>query len=266
LRTVLPLSDVIRDSAVQLGLTQQRGFWYMTGAAPARDAPGHGQRQARGARTLHPPSRSYTAMKQVANRTSSLSTIVARTEGYTYAANVWDLFIVQGPVSVAPCQTLIVRFATCGSLYVAGAPTPPVVRCTSLAPLLLLCFAVRRWRSYSSCGSLYVAGAPTPPVLRCTSLAPLLLLCFAVRRWRPYSSATDASPREGLRQARGGHPAVRANPNTRHITLTRRRLPEIAGAREELVQHDGAGHAHHTRARHGGIQAHVHRGEGGTLG
>jgi hypothetical protein len=31
--------------------------------------------------------------------------IVARTEGYTYAANVWDLSLVQGPFSVAPCQT-----------------------------------------------------------------------------------------------------------------------------------------------------------------
>jgi hypothetical protein len=29
-----------------------------------------------------------------------------RTEGYTHDANVWDLSIVQGPFSVAPCQTL----------------------------------------------------------------------------------------------------------------------------------------------------------------
>ena len=36
----------------------------------------------------------------------SLYTIVARTDGYTYAAKVWDLSLVQGPVSVAPCQTL----------------------------------------------------------------------------------------------------------------------------------------------------------------
>jgi hypothetical protein len=40
----------------------------------------------------------------------SLTRIVARTEGYTHAAKVWDLSIVQGPFSVAPCQTLIVRF------------------------------------------------------------------------------------------------------------------------------------------------------------
>jgi hypothetical protein len=33
-------------------------------------------------------------------------TIVARTEGYTYDAKVWDLCLVQGPLSVAGCQTL----------------------------------------------------------------------------------------------------------------------------------------------------------------
>jgi hypothetical protein len=45
-----------------------------------------------------------------------LTRIVARTEGYTYAAKVWDLSIVQGPFSVAPCQTLFVRFVTFASL------------------------------------------------------------------------------------------------------------------------------------------------------
>jgi hypothetical protein len=33
-------------------------------------------------------------------------------EDYTYTARVWDLSIVQGPFSVAPCQTLELRFAT----------------------------------------------------------------------------------------------------------------------------------------------------------
>jgi hypothetical protein len=32
--------------------------------------------------------------------------MVARTHMYTYDAQVWDLSIVQGPFSVAPCQTL----------------------------------------------------------------------------------------------------------------------------------------------------------------
>ena len=30
---------------------------------------------------------------------------------------VWDFSIVQGPFSVAPCQTLVSRFATFASLY-----------------------------------------------------------------------------------------------------------------------------------------------------
>jgi hypothetical protein len=38
----------------------------------------------------------------------SLDTIVALTHMYTYAAKVWELPFVQGPVSVAPCHTLIV--------------------------------------------------------------------------------------------------------------------------------------------------------------
>jgi hypothetical protein len=43
----------------------------------------------------------------------SLDTIVARTEGNAYAAKVWDLSIVQGPFSVAPCQIRsMLRFAT----------------------------------------------------------------------------------------------------------------------------------------------------------
>ena len=49
----------------------------------------------------------------------SLARIVARAEGYTHAANVWDLSVVQGPLSVAPCQALPLRFANFPSLYVA---------------------------------------------------------------------------------------------------------------------------------------------------
>ena len=41
-----------------------------------------------------------------------LSRIVARVEGYTYDAIMWDVSIVQAPFSVAPCQTLMFRFAT----------------------------------------------------------------------------------------------------------------------------------------------------------
>jgi hypothetical protein len=35
---------------------------------------------------------------------------------HMYAANVWDLSIVQGPFSVAPCPTFALRFATFASL------------------------------------------------------------------------------------------------------------------------------------------------------
>jgi hypothetical protein len=42
--------------------------------------------------------------------------IVSRTQGYTYDVKLRALCIVQGPFSVAPCQTLLVRFATFTSL------------------------------------------------------------------------------------------------------------------------------------------------------
>jgi hypothetical protein len=41
----------------------------------------------------------------------SLDTMVPRTRMYTHAAKVWDLSIVQGPVSVAPSQSQTLRFA-----------------------------------------------------------------------------------------------------------------------------------------------------------
>jgi hypothetical protein len=37
-------------------------------------------------------------------RRFSLYTMVPRTEGYTYDVGFWDLPLVQGPFSVAPCQ------------------------------------------------------------------------------------------------------------------------------------------------------------------
>jgi hypothetical protein len=42
---------------------------------------------------------------------------VPRTGVYAYDVGVWDSSIVQGPFSVAPCQTLMLRFATFASLY-----------------------------------------------------------------------------------------------------------------------------------------------------
>jgi hypothetical protein len=39
------------------------------------------------------------------------------TEGNTYDTELWALSLVQGPLSVALCQTLIVRFATFSPPY-----------------------------------------------------------------------------------------------------------------------------------------------------
>jgi hypothetical protein len=41
-----------------------------------------------------------------------LYTMVPRTGGYAYDVGVWDLSIVQGPFSVAPCRTLFATFAS----------------------------------------------------------------------------------------------------------------------------------------------------------
>jgi hypothetical protein len=40
-----------------------------------------------------------------------LYTVVARTEGHAHDVGVWDLSIIQGPFSAAPCQTLIITIA-----------------------------------------------------------------------------------------------------------------------------------------------------------
>jgi hypothetical protein len=42
----------------------------------------------------------------------SLDTMVPRTGGYTHDVGVWDVCIIQGPFSVAPCQTLGVTIRT----------------------------------------------------------------------------------------------------------------------------------------------------------
>jgi hypothetical protein len=60
-------------------------------------------------------------------------------EGYTYAAEVWALSLVQGAFSVAPCQTLLpVRFATFPSPYATSASPPEVYRLRGLANMPLL--------------------------------------------------------------------------------------------------------------------------------
>jgi hypothetical protein len=67
----------------------------------------HGRRAQPSVRS--PPTLPLQRAKKVRIRNGrwiSLSTIVARTEGYTYNAIVWDSPIVQGPFPVAPRQTL----------------------------------------------------------------------------------------------------------------------------------------------------------------
>ena len=68
-----------------------------------REAACHGEPRAR--LTAHHEEDEPRADAQRCKRCE-----LART--HTYAANVWDLSIVQGPFSVAPCQTLTLRFAT----------------------------------------------------------------------------------------------------------------------------------------------------------
>ena len=50
---------------------------------------------------------------EMAHAAVSLDRIVARAEGYTFAATVWDLSIVEGPFSAAPCHnpSITLRFA-----------------------------------------------------------------------------------------------------------------------------------------------------------
>jgi hypothetical protein len=67
-----------------------------------RNSRDFGREIAHGAVTRRPPI--------------SFDTVVPRTGGYTYDVGVWDLSSVQGPFSVAPCQTLTLRFATFTSL------------------------------------------------------------------------------------------------------------------------------------------------------
>jgi hypothetical protein len=47
---------------------------------------------------------------------------------YTYAATVEDSSIVEGPFSFAPCQTLMLRFATFASLYAVRPLLSPTAR------------------------------------------------------------------------------------------------------------------------------------------
>jgi hypothetical protein len=63
----------------------------------------------------------------------SLLTSVPRTEGYTHHAKVWDLPLIRGPFSVAPCRTLLVIPPLC-----AGADIEPYSLSHRCAPAQIL--------------------------------------------------------------------------------------------------------------------------------
>jgi hypothetical protein len=74
-----------------LGVCERDAATYSDQTVANRNGRGFGWEIAHAAVSRRPPI--------------SLYTMVARTEGYTYDARVWDLFLVQGPFPVAPCQT-----------------------------------------------------------------------------------------------------------------------------------------------------------------
>ena len=87
-----------------------------------RDIRVSGGRSLTGAVTRRPPV--------------SIFTVVPRTVGYMYDVGVWDSSIVQGTFSVAPCQTLALRFATFPSLYDVLHPHRRMRRCVGTPPPL----------------------------------------------------------------------------------------------------------------------------------
>jgi hypothetical protein len=78
--------------AVLLALSGPSGTPYSDEKVANRDLRDFGWEIAHDAVSRRPPISFYT--------------IVPRTGGYTYDVGVWDSFIIQGPFSVAPCQTL----------------------------------------------------------------------------------------------------------------------------------------------------------------
>jgi hypothetical protein len=119
---------------------------------------------------------------------------------YTYAANVWDFPIVQGPFSIAPCQTLLVTIrnfcvAALGMLlrrttrHLLLPETCATVRRCGLSVAASISRAYRETAHRPCCVVRVVVDASlphTPPTMQClTSTAPL---CVRSTRTAPRSS------------------------------------------------------------------------------
>jgi hypothetical protein len=91
--------------------------------------------------------------------------MVPCTEGYAYGVGVWDLSIIQGAFSVAPCQTLTLRFATFASLYGARPAHTPPQTAVAKSPPLSADSAERRTASPCSSPPMRSAKRSTPPAM-----------------------------------------------------------------------------------------------------
>ena len=80
----------------------------------------------------------------------SCNRILARAEGYTYAANVWALCFVQRPFSAAPRQTLIVDSQSGRThpvlVEMLGSLHPVLVEMLGSHPVLVEMLGSLRWR------------------------------------------------------------------------------------------------------------------------
>jgi hypothetical protein len=134
-------------------------------------------------------------MERVANRhvgsrwetpPISLCTIVARAEGYTYAARAWDLSFVQGAIFCRPRATLELRFAT-------------------FAPVFFRC-GTRNIPSHSPprhAGARGSSGGARCISIRETSATPRSIsreppIWYVRRQWRASAGRCHLQPRRGV--------------------------------------------------------------------
>ena len=93
-----------------------------------------------------------SAVSRRANNPSD--TNVPRTEDHTHETQLWALSIVQGPFSVAPWQTLIVRFATKHSS--AGGGSAPLLALVCRTRFHISSSRSRSWPFLLASGAEYI--------------------------------------------------------------------------------------------------------------